>query len=117
MPRKKRKIIKFTEESANDLLQEIYEDSYNIRAKIIRLFNKWEIKVKEGGEIAAFGEQIIKLINAEAKNQDQKIMLLKYIKDFINKENNSKDKDEEAGEISATDKAALLKMVKDSVGN
>jgi hypothetical protein len=83
MPRKKRHKFKFDEESVNKLLQEIYEDSHNIRAKITRLFNKWESQAQEGGEIAALGDSIVKLINAEAKNQDQKIMLLKYLKEVV----------------------------------
>lgn len=83
MARPQRKRLKFDEESVNKLLQEIYEDSHNIRAKIIRLFNKWETKVKENGEVAAIGDQIVKLIAAEAKNQDQKIMLLKYLKEVV----------------------------------
>lgn len=83
MPRPVRKKLKFDEESVNKLLQEIYDDTHNIRAKITRLFTKWEIKVKEGGEIQAIGDQIVKLIAAEAKNQDQKIMLLKYLKEVV----------------------------------
>jgi len=67
----------------NDFLQEIYEDSHRTRSKITRLFTKWEGKVKEEGNIAAFGDQVVKLITAEIKNQDQKIMLLKYLKDII----------------------------------
>jgi hypothetical protein len=78
-----RKKLKFDEESVNKLLQEIYDESCNVKAKIIRLFTKWEIKVKEGGDIAAIGDQIVKLIAAEAKNQDQKIMLLKYLKEVV----------------------------------
>ena len=83
MPRPKRNKLKFDKDSLNKLLQEIYDDSFNIRAQIRRLFTKWESKVKEEGEIAAFGDQVVKLINAEAKNQDQKIMLLKYLKDVV----------------------------------
>ncbi len=83
MARPQRKRLEFTEESANKLLQEIYDESHNIKAKITRLFTKWEQKVKEGGEIAAIGDQIIKLINAESKNQDQKIMLLKFLNDIV----------------------------------
>lgn len=83
MARPTRKKIKFDEDSANDLLQEIYDDTYNIRAKINRMFTKWETRIKENGEIAAIGDTIIKLINAEAKNQDQKIMLLKYLKEVV----------------------------------
>ena len=77
MPRPKRQKLKFDEDSLNKLLQEIYDESHNIRAQIKRLFTKLETKIKEEGEIAAFGDQVVKLINAEAKNQDQKIMLLK----------------------------------------
>lgn len=83
MARPVRKRLKFDEESVNKLLQEIYDESHNIKAKLTRLFTKWEQKVKEGGEIAAIGDQIVKLIAAEAKNQDQKIMLLRYLKEVV----------------------------------
>ena len=83
MARPKRKQIEFTEESVNDLLQEIYIDSHNQKAKINRLFTKWETKVKENGEVAAIGDQIVKLIAAEAKNVDQKIVLLRYLKEVV----------------------------------
>ena len=89
MARPKRRQLKFNEESVNKLLQEIYDDSHNLKAKITRLFTKWETKIKENGEVAAIGDQIVKLIAAEAKNQDQKIMLLRYLKEvvFDNKSN------------------------------
>ena len=83
MPRPKRKQLKFTEDSVNKLLQEIYDDSHNQKAKIARLFSKWETKVKENGEVAAIGDQIVKLIAAEAKNVDQKILLLRYLKEVV----------------------------------
>ena len=114
MPRPTRKKIKFDEESVNELLQEIYNDSHNIRAKITRLFTKWESKVKEEGNIAAIGEQIVKLIQAEAKNQDQKIMLLKYLKEVVfEKEKSTKksDKSDGDGEISPERRQDLIKMV------
>ena len=83
MARPKRKRLEFTEDSVNKLLQEIYEDSHNQKAKITRLFTKWETKVKESGEVAAIGDQIVKLIGAEAKNVDQKIILLRYLKEVV----------------------------------
>lgn len=83
MPRPKRKQLKFDEDSVNKLLQEIYDESHNQKAKITRLFTKWETKIKETGEVAAIGDQIVKLISAEAKNQDQKIMLLRYLKEVV----------------------------------
>lgn len=116
MPRPKRKTLKFDEESVNKLLQEIYDESYNIRAKIGRLYTKWEIKVKENGEVAAIGDQIVKLIAAEAKNQDQKIMLLKYLKEVVfdnklptNNPNNNKHDDE--GNVTTTRRNELLNFV------
>lgn len=83
MPRPKRKQISFTEDSVNKLLQEIYDDSHNIKATINRLFLKWETRIKEEGNIAAIGDQVVKLIAAHAKNQDQKIMLLRYLKEVV----------------------------------
>ena len=83
MARPTRKKLTFDEESVNKLLQEIYDESFNIKAKIARLFSKWEVKIKDNAEIAVIGDQIVKLIAAEAKNQDQKIMLLKYLKEVV----------------------------------
>lgn len=112
MPRPSRKKLKFDEKSVNELLQEIYNDSHNIRAKITRLFTKWEKFAKEGGEIAAIGDQIIKLISAEAKNQDQKIMLLKYLKDVVfNKENGGTTGSNDNDDISTERKNELIRMV------
>lgn len=119
MPRPIRKKLKFDEESVNKLLQEIYDDSFNIKAKIARLFTKWEIKVKEGGEIAALGDQIVKLISAEAKNQDQKIMLLKFLKEvvFDGKSSVSKDdiKNVDKGDVSTDRRNELLSMVQEQI--
>jgi len=115
-PRPKRKQLKFDEDSMNKLLQEIYDDSHNIRAQIKRLFTKWEAKVKEGGEIAAIGDQIVKIIAAEAKNQDQKIMLLKYLKEVVyHKKGNSIESEDSDKDISPDKRNELLNMVNDEV--
>jgi hypothetical protein len=116
MPRPTRKKLKFDEDSVNKLLQEIYDDTHNIRATIGRLFTKWETKVKEGGEIQALGDQIVKLISAQAKNQDQKIMLLKYLKEVVFKEKNSSgDTTDENTDISKERKSELLSMIKEEL--
>jgi hypothetical protein len=112
MPRAKRRKLKFDENSVNELLQEIYNESYNIRSQVKILFRKWESKVKDGGEIAAMGDQIIKLIAAEAKNQDQKIMLLKYLKEVVyqnNKNVSTKSDDDEM--LDSKKRNELLNMV------
>ena len=84
MARPKRKYLQFgNEESMNNLLQEIYNESHNIRAQVISLFNKWNKDVKEIGEVAAVGDKIAKLLVILSKNQDQKIVLLKHMKDSI----------------------------------
>ena len=116
-----RKKLKFDEESVNGLLQEIYDESHNIKAKIARLFTKWEIKVKENSEVAAIGDQIVKLIAAEAKNQDQKIMLLRYLKEVVfdnnvNTPNGNKSKSKNEDENVSDDRRnEILKIVQDSL--
>jgi hypothetical protein len=120
MARPSRKKLKFDEESVNKLLQEIYDESHNIRAKIARLFSKWEVKIKDGGEIAAIGDQIVKLIASEAKNQDQKIMLLKYLKEvvFDSKKMNSgggNDSPEDTGVVTTVRRNELINMVQEEM--
>jgi hypothetical protein len=120
MPRPIRKRLNFDEESVNKLLQEIYDESHNIKAKIARLFTKWELKVKETGEVQAIGDAIIKLIAAEAKNQDQKIMLLRYLKEVVfdnkaNDGNNSNKKSEDKENVTADRRNEILKLVEDEL--
>lgn len=120
--RPKRRELKFDEESVNKLLQEIYDDTHNQRAKIVRLLTKWDAKIKETGEIQAIGDQIVKLISAEAKNVDQKIMLLKYLKEvvFDNKIGgsfnvNHKESPEETGNVTTDRRNELLNFVADEL--
>lgn len=118
MPRPKKKKIKFNDEdSMNELLQEIYDESHNIRSQIRRLFTKWETKVKENGEVAAIGDQIVKLIAAQAKNQDQKIVLLRYLKEVVfSKDTGSQTSSKDEKEVSADDRNDLIQMVTDELG-
>jgi hypothetical protein len=116
MPRPARKRLRFDEESMNDLLQEIYDDSLNIKQKAIRLFNKWEVKIKETGEVAAIGDQLIKLIAAEAKNADQKLLMLKYLKEVVyDSKTKTNGDDEKADDISSDSRQALIDMVHDEM--
>ena len=115
MPRPKRKKLEFTEESVNKLLQEIYDESHNQKAKITRLFTKWEQKVKEEGNIAAIGDQIVKLIAAEAKNQDQKIMILRYLKEVVFDKKSKEDIDlsGETADPSTERRNAILDVIQE----
>lgn len=127
MPRPQRRKLTFNEESVNKLLQEIYDETHNIKAKLNRLFTKWEQKVKEGGEIAAIGDQIVKLIAAEAKNQEQKIMLLRYLKEVVFDKNNSGSsfsgekssnaKKTEDRDVTSDERNELLDFVKSQIEN
>lgn len=111
MSRPKRKKIEFTEESVNALAQEIYNDSHNIKAKIARLFTKWEAKVKEGGDIQALGETIGKLIVAEAKVYDQKLVLLRYLKEIVFAKNTGSENEGKKSQVSSADRNKLIKEV------
>ena len=117
MSRPKRKKLKFTEESLNELLQEIYNDSHNLKAKIGRLFGKWETKVKDNDDIAILSDSLIKLINAEAKNQDQKIMILKYLKDVVYAKDSNGNIPENNEKLDKDSKSELLKMVREGTKN
>jgi hypothetical protein len=112
MPRPSRRKIKFDESSVNDLLQEIYNDTHIIRSRIVSLFTKWEAKVKENGEVAAIGQEIIKLIAEESKTQDRKIALLKILKDVVfNNKNNDSGNNEEENSVSEERRNELIDMV------
>jgi hypothetical protein len=120
MARPVRKKLKFDEESVNKLLQEIYDESHNIKAKIARLFTKWELKVKENADVASLGDQIVKLIAAEAKNQEQKIMLLRYLKEVVFDNKNPgiiplDGRKEEAGDVPDSRRNELLTIVSDAL--
>jgi hypothetical protein len=111
MPRKKRTKLEFTEDGVNQYMQELYDDSFTLKSKIDVLFRKWETKVKENGEVAAIGDSIVKLIGAMAKNQDQRIMILKYLKEIVFVD--SKNEDGSAG-APKRDREALIKVAQDA---
>jgi len=115
MPRPKRKKLKFDEQSVNELLQECYNDSHNIKAKISRLFTKWEQQVKEGGEIQALGETITKLIVAEAKVYDQKLILLRYLKEVVFAKESKSESDGKKQVVSSEERNKLIKQVTEGV--
>jgi hypothetical protein len=73
------------------------------------LFTKWEQKVKEGGEIAAIGDQIVKLLGAEAKNQDHKLILLKLLKEVVfDKSSKGSNETEDTTVVSSERRSELL---------
>lgn len=112
MPRIKRKKLAFNEESLNELLQEIYNDTHNIRTDIKALFNKWEEKVNDPNEIAILGKNIIELLSTEIKNNDHKVTLAKMIKEVVFKQ--TKDSGEVSkSNLNSDEKSDILKMVKE----
>lgn len=122
MPRIKRKRIELNENSLQELMQETYNDAHQIRSTIVALFNNWNSKVKELGEVAATGKEIVALINALARNQDQKITLMKVLSDIIYKNNNSNQSgnqskstsDNDGESLSEDAKNALRKMIEEA---
>ena len=112
MARIKRKRIEFTKESVNELIQEVYNDAHQIRSTIVALFNNWNSKVKEQGEIAATGKEIVNLINALARNQDQKIALVKVLNDIVFKQNNDDSGDSSKKKSDSNDENDLSEQAK-----
>lgn len=119
MPRPKKKRLKLNEETVEKFMQEVYDDSFKLNSRINMLFNTWNAKVKDGGDIAAIGESIIKLITAMGKNQEQKIAILKILKDivFVNKQSGT-DSEEDKINMDKFDeltKAALEELKRDNM--
>lgn len=118
---KRKKILVNDENSINDLIQEIYNDAHQIRSSIVALFNKWNGMAKEEGQIAAFGKEVVSLINSLARNQDQKIAMVKILSDILYKKNtgtsdDSKKKNtgDDENDLSETAKADLRKMIEEA---
>jgi len=117
MARPKRKKIKFgDEDSVNALLQEIYNDSHNIKAKINRLFTKWEAKAKGDDDIAILGQSIVKLIDAESKTQDQKITLLRYLKEVAYAKDRG-NTTEDTGTVTSDGRQEIIRLAKEAMKN
>jgi len=123
MARIKRKTVELNEDSLKNLIQEVYNDSHQIRSTIVALFNNWNAKVKEQGEIAATGKEIVNLINALARNQDQKINLIKVLNDIVFVKTDKKGGEDSKksastangeGDLSEEAKASLRKMIEEA---
>lgn len=117
MARIKRKRIKFTEESLNELYQEVYNDTFNFKAKIESLISKWSIHIKDEGNIAALGKEIVALMNGIGKTNDQKIVLLKILKDIVyNKDGKQAENKDNDGQASISDEAKeeLMRMAEEA---
>jgi hemoglobin-like flavoprotein len=117
MARIKRKSIELNEKSVKDLMQETYNDAHQIRSTIVALFNVWNSKVKEQGEIAATGKEIVSLINALARNQDQKIALMKVLSDivFVKDKSNSGINNNSKSQANSDDNETLSEEAKNNL--
>jgi hypothetical protein len=117
MARIKRKTIDLNEKSVKDLMQETYNDAHQIRSTIVALFNVWNSKVKEQGEIAATGKEIVSLINALARNQDQKIALMKVLSDivFVKDKSNSGNSGNTKSQPVSDDEVTLSEEAKNNL--
>lgn len=116
MARIKRKRIQFTEESLNEFYQEVYNDSYNFRAQVTAVISRWSPMVKDEGNIAAMGDKIVALLNAIAKTNDQKIILLKVLKDIVqNKKEDAPKQTSGDAHVSISDEAKqeLMRMAEE----
>lgn len=84
MPRPtKQRRVQFDLETINELFKEIYNDTHNIRNKIVRVMAKWETSTREPAEIAQIGDTFVKLVMAELKAYDTKVRLLGVVKDGV----------------------------------
>lgn len=117
MPKPARKKLKLTEESLNELYQELYNENHNLKNKTARLFLKLDNYAKNAESTAVLGDQIIKAVNLELGVHDKKINLLKVVKDVIRDKNaleNKKSKDagdENKPDITENEKNELFELI------
>jgi hypothetical protein len=119
MARIKRKRLQFNEDSLNELYQEIYNDTHNFKAQITAILSKWSPMVKDEGNVAAMGKDIVNLMNAIARTNDQKIVLVKILKDIVFAKkgiNDSSNANDNPQQITLSDEAkrALMRMADDA---
>lgn len=119
MPRLTRKRIELNEDSVKDLMQETYNDAHQIRSTIIALFNNWNAKVKEQHDVAGIGKEIVALINSLARNQDQKIALMKVLSDIVFKTDklNNASKQNDAKGDQKTITGDVQQMIRDMIAD
>lgn len=120
MSRPLKKKLKFDEDTLASLSQEIYNDQFNNRAKLSLLFRQWESKAKTIEDINIIGMQILKIIDLENKNIEQKVTILKVLKEIVKDKKNEgiglkkvADDVEEATKkgITSDTKAQLLEFI------
>lgn len=122
MPKKARKKLTFDEDSLNSLMQEIYVDQSNHKSKLSILYREWQSKAKSIEDINIIGMQILKLIDLEAKNIDQKSTILKILKDVVKdkrvdvgSKKDIEDAEEESKKtINSNTKAQILEFLESS---
>lgn len=97
--------IKFTEESVNDLFQECYNETHNIRAQIVSLLTNWKRAIKDSKleEIATIGREIIQLIGQEDRVLNKKLEILKLLKEIVFDKKKMAEKAENENDVSLTE--------------
>lgn len=113
MARVKRKAIKFTEESLNELYQELYNDTHNYKAQVTAILARWSPLIKDEGNIAAMGKDVVNLMNAIARTNDQKIVLVKILKDIVfakNEIGDSNPNNSNPDQVTLSDEAKMELM-------
>ena len=84
MPRQiRQRKPKFDIETIDSMFGEIYNNTHNMQNIIARVRSKWETSTREPAEIAAIGDNLVKMIMAELKNYELKIKLLGVVKDGV----------------------------------
>jgi len=111
MARLIRQKLKFDETSALKILQEVYNDTHNMRARITKLLNIWQNKIKETDDIAAIGANLTKLLAEESKMQDQKIVLLKVLKEVVFAVRDIKKDEEGQAQLSTEKRNEIIEMM------
>lgn len=114
MPRNTRKKIEFTEDSSKDLLQEIYNETCDLKAKAIAAYNKQFVQAEDVSEIAMIGKITTEYLKIAEQALEKKLSVARMLKEIVFKDKANVDNGSgKAIKLTEDDKKAFYSAVKE----
>lgn len=112
-----RKKIGLSQESATELMQEIYTEIVDERNKALQTFKKFSRDIDENEDIALIGKITNELLKIVDSSIEKKIRLLKIQTDILYKIGKASGGEEKDYKLSEEDSAFIHKEIKKSLQN
>lgn len=109
---KKKKLTLDSQESLQNLLQEIYNECFEQRSKAIYSYNKLMNKEDEITDIAMIGKVTSEYLKIANEAIEKKLSIARLLKDVIYKDGNNQSK-QSTTSLTEEDKKMLHDLIKD----